>query len=92
MIGLKKDDESKIHNRISTFFLLKEYRGKGIGSMLFKKVFDLAKSFNVEKMVVNSSLKAEKIYRHWGFVKVRTNIKKYPNGDKYKNIWMEKNI
>ena len=92
LIGLRKDKGLYVHNRISTLFLLKEYRGKGIGSMLFNKVLDLAESFNVEKMVVNSSIQAGDIYSHWGFKRVRVNIKKYSNGDKYKNVWMEKKL
>ena len=92
VIGLRKDKGSKVHNRISTFFVLHEYQGKGIGKILFNKVLNLAIKFNVKKMVVNSSLFAEPIYRHLGFKKVRIVSKNYPNGDVYKNVWMEKQM
>lgn len=92
LIGLRKDDNSKIHNRISTFFVLQEYQGKGVGSMLFNKVMELVKKFKVKKLVVNSSFFAEDIYKHWGFKRIKITTKKYPNGDVYKNVWMEKEI
>jgi N-acetylglutamate synthase-like GNAT family acetyltransferase len=92
LIGLRKDDNSDIHNRISTFFVLPKYQKKGIGSLLFKKIIYLTKQFNVKKLVVSSSLFAEDIYEHWGFKKIKNLKKKYSNGDVYKNVWMEKTI
>ncbi len=90
VIGLRKDDSSNVHNRISTFFVLEKYRGKGIGSMLFGRVLIEAKKLGVEKLVVSSSIAGAKIYTHWGFKKVRDIVKNFPNGDKYRNIWMER--
>ena len=92
MIGLRKDDGSDIQNRVSTFFVLPKYRGQGIGTLLFNKVLNLAKKLNIDKMVVSSSLFAEDIYKHWGFVRKKIIRKHYPNGDGYKMYWMEKKL
>lgn len=92
LIGLRKDKERPLHDRISTFIVLKEYQGKGIGSKLYKKILEIAKKFKVKQLVVKASLMAEPIYRHWGFKKMRIIEKTYPNGDIYRNIWMEKKL
>ena len=92
LIGLRKNDEGTVYDRISTFFVLPEQRGKGVGKLLFKTVCDLAQQNKVKKLVVSSSLFAEKIYKHWGFKKIKIITKSYSNGDLYKNIWMEKKM
>ncbi|MFA6250912.1 MAG: GNAT family N-acetyltransferase [Candidatus Shapirobacteria bacterium] len=92
VIGLRKDEGSQIYNRISTFFVIKEYQSTGVGSMLYKKLYSLVIKLNVNKLVVSSSLLAEPIYSHWGFKRIKIITKNYPNGDKYKNVWMEKVI
>jgi N-acetylglutamate synthase-like GNAT family acetyltransferase len=92
LIGLKKDKNSKIHNRISTFCILQGYRGKGVGSMLFNEIFCLAKRLKIRKIVVSSSIYAEEIYRHWEFRKTKIITKTYPDNEVHKNVWMERII
>jgi GNAT superfamily N-acetyltransferase len=91
-IGLRKDNDRSLHDRISTFIVLKEYQGKGVGSMLYKKVLEQALKLKIKKLVVKASLLAEPIYSHWRFKKIRIITKTYSNGDKYRNVWMEKNL
>ncbi|HSW89422.1 MAG TPA: GNAT family N-acetyltransferase [Patescibacteria group bacterium] len=87
VIGLRKNDGSNKHDRISTFFVLENYRGKGVGSKLFEKVMEIVNQLGVQKLFVNSSLFAEKIYAKWGFRRVDLKAKKYPNGDIYKKMF-----
>lgn len=87
--GLKKDDESQIPNRLTTFFVDPDYQGKGVGRMLYERVRKEAVKQGCNKLVVSSSPVAEKIYEHFGFKKVRIDWKEYPNGSKSYNIWME---
>lgn len=90
--GLKKDDESQIPNRLTTFFVDPDYQGKGIGRMLYEQVKKEAIKYGCRKLVVSSSPGAEKIYEHFGFKKVRIDWKEYPNGSKSYNVWMEQEI
>lgn len=90
VIGLRKNDGSEKYDRVSTFFVLEQHRGKGVGKRLFGEIMRIVKELGVKKLVVNSSLYAEHIYTHWGFQKVEITQKVYPNGDIYQNVWMEK--
>jgi ribosomal protein S18 acetylase RimI-like enzyme len=92
LIGLRKHDDSKQHNQISTFFVLEEFRGEGVGRALFDEVMKLVENHNIKTLVVNSSLSARSIYEHWGFYSIEIREKVYPNGDRYQSVWMEKKI
>lgn len=67
VIGLRKDDGSEIHNRLSTFFIDPKYQNMGIGRILYEKVKEVALEKKCLKMVVSSSSFAEPIYKHFGF-------------------------
>lgn len=90
IIGLRK--HGRKHDRISTFAVSQDYQGKGVGSMLFRTVLKLAKKFKLKKLFVKASYKAEPIYHHWGFKKIRIIKKKYSNGDIFRTVWMEKEM
>lgn len=92
VIGLRRDENSKVHNRVSTFDILEEYRGMGIGGRLYKKVLNLAKKLGVKKLVVSANLSAVEMYSHWGFKKTKEVVKNYSTGESYTNVWMEKDI
>jgi len=92
IIGLRKDSERSLHDRVSTFCVEKEYRGKGVGSLLFKEILALANKLQVKKLVVKASFFAEPIYIHWGFKKIKIISKKYSDGHLHRTVWMEKVI
>lgn len=90
--GLKKDDESQIPNRLTTFFVDPDYQGKGVGRMLYEKVKEEAIKHDCRKLVVSSSPGAEPIYKHFGFKKIRIDWKEHPDGNKSYNVWMEQEM
>lgn len=92
VIGLRKDDKSTIHNRVSTFNVSPDFQKKGVGSLLYQRLEQTAKTMGCKKLVVSSSLTAEPIYKHWGFKKLKEKWYSYKDGSKYCNIWMEKDI
>ena len=64
--------EIKNNNHISLFFVKKEYHKKGVGKKLFEYFKNKIKQENIgiNKITVNSSIYAEKIYSRFGFVKI----------------------
>ncbi|MGN0578012.1 MAG: GNAT family N-acetyltransferase [Ruminiclostridium sp.] len=51
-------------SHIALFFVDEEYQGRGIGRLLFDEVLQ---NCHTERLTVNSSPYAAKIYRHFGF-------------------------
>lgn len=90
VIGLRKHNNSKIPNRISTFYIKPEYQGKKIGKALYEHVLNLAINLKIKTLFVKSSLQAEPIYAHYGFKRIREETKHYPNGTQNTTVWMEK--
>ena len=64
--------EIKNNNHISLFFVKKEHHKKGIGKKLFEYFINKIKQENIgiNKITVNSSIYAEKIYSRLGFVRI----------------------
>lgn len=92
VIGLKKDIGSTTHNRVSTFDVDPDFQHKGVGRLLYQQAEAQASSLGCKKLSVSSSLMAEPIYRRWGFNKIREVIYDYGQGNRYVNIWMEKDL
>ena len=92
VIGLRKDNGSEIHNRLSTFFIDPKYQNMGIGRFLYEKVKRVALEKRCKKMVVSSSPYAEPIYKHFGFRKIHVNWKEHDNGRKSYTVWMEQDL
>lgn len=91
IIGLRKDNNN-IHNRVSTFNVLPEFQHQGIGTLLFKKVKDIAQQRGSKNLVVNSSLFAEAIYKHFGFKSIKEVWHSCKDGSGYYTIWMEQDL
>lgn len=71
-------DETEIMNIV----VKKDYRKKGVGSLLLSKLFDLSKKLNINIMnleVNERNLSAISLYRNFGFINVGLR-KKYYNG------------
>lgn len=92
VIGLRKNEGSPIHNRVSTFNVDPHFQGRGVGKLLYRQVERIAIKLGCTKLVVSSSLSAEPIYTHWGFLKIREIWHECGNNDRYRNIWMEKDL
>lgn len=61
--------EGRDNNRISRIFIHKEYQRKSIATALFKTIEDLFLSRRSKKIIVHSSLHAQKYYEKMGFKK-----------------------
>jgi GNAT superfamily N-acetyltransferase len=55
---------------IRTFYVDPDYQGKGVGRKLFEKAREEAVKRGYDKLVVQSSPTAEKVYEHLGFIKI----------------------
>lgn len=62
--------------RIEDIVVDESYRGKGIGGLLMKKVLDVAKQQNIEKIDLTSNPKrgVSKLYESFGFLKKDTEL------------------
>ncbi len=90
--GLKKDEGSSVLNRLTTFYVLPDYQGQGVGKQLYDYLYEIATKAGCRKLVVDSSPEAELFYEKLGFVKKRVTSKKLDNNRKYYNVWMEQEI
>jgi putative acetyltransferase len=54
-IAIEKQDNNIA--RLKRFYLKKEYRGKGLGNLLYKKAEDYAKSKKISKFILNTTVK-----------------------------------
>jgi len=52
---------------ILNMFTLKEFRNKGIGSLLFQKLIDEAKQRNLDRIELHATQDGEPIYKRFGF-------------------------
>lgn len=71
------------------FYIHPNYQGKGIGSMLYKKLEAMARSQGLRELTVESSPIGYLIYIHYGFKKEKE-VEKEREGIKYVNIFMRK--
>lgn len=53
---------------ILNMFILNEYRGNGIGTLLFQKLIDEAKQRNLDRLDLHSTQEGEPLYRRFGFI------------------------
>lgn len=79
--GLNKDPFSKERNigRLRRFYVIKEYRRKGIGSLLLSKIIDEAKRYYKILVLHTDTEQADKFYASLGFIK--TDL--YPNSSHF---------
>jgi len=84
IIGLKD-------NEVRTFFVDPDQQKKGIGKMLYFHIEEIAKTRNIQKMIVTSSPIGEKAYTKYGFKKVGTKENEY-EGIKFIESYMEKEL
>jgi N-acetylglutamate synthase-like GNAT family acetyltransferase len=75
--------------KIRTFYVDPDYQGKGVGRKLFEKVREEAVKRGYDKLVVQSSPAAEKVYEHLGFMKIEQIWKTREDGSKSFTVLME---
>ena len=71
------------------FYIHPDYQGKGIGSILYRKLEEMARSLGLRELTVESSPLGYPIYIHYGFKKEKEVVKER-EGIKYVNIFMRK--
>lgn len=65
---------------IDSFFVLSNYRSKGVGKLLMNSVFKWAKSKKINEISLNPHVRnpdALKVYEKFGFIHTRNVFKKY---------------
>ncbi|MEQ2528430.1 GNAT family N-acetyltransferase [Bacillaceae bacterium CLA-AA-H227] len=79
--GLNKDPFSKERNigRLRRFYVIKEYRRKGIGDLLVSKIIEEAKRYYKVLVLHTDTEQADKFYTCIGFIKADV----YPNSSHY---------
>lgn len=78
-------------NEIKKLHVNPDYHGKGIGRRLIQKIEDFSVKHNINNLIVESSIYAEKFYEKCGFSKIKINYCKHDD-EKYKLILMEKKL
>lgn len=68
-----------------------DQHGLGIGKKLIKAIECFSKGRNIRKIIVESSIYAEKFYERCGFKKLKIKYPKH-NGERFKLILMEKKL
>jgi len=71
------------------FYIHPDYQGKGIGSLLYKKLEEIARLQGLRELTVESSPLGYPIYIHYGFKKEKE-VEKERERIKYVNIFMRK--
>jgi len=79
------------NNEIKKLFVDTDYHKQGIGKKLFQEIEKFAIKKKIPKLIVESSIHAEKFYEKCGFKKVETKNCEYDN-TKFKLILMENEI
>jgi ribosomal protein S18 acetylase RimI-like enzyme len=77
-ISVKKDNLF-----LSKLYIRKEYRGCGCGKLAFKKVLQLTKEFNKEKIILTvnkNNINTIKAYEKWGFKIIDAVVSDIGNG------------
>ncbi|MCK0471888.1 GNAT family N-acetyltransferase [Halalkalibacter sp. APA_J-10(15)] len=82
--GLNKDPYSneKSIGRLRRFYVSKEYRRNGVGSLLVKKMIDEAKRYYNILVLHTDTEQADKFYTSLGFLKENL----YPNSSHYMEL------
>ncbi|MCK0473243.1 GNAT family N-acetyltransferase [Halalkalibacter sp. APA_J-10(15)] len=82
--GLNKDPYSneKFIGRLRRFYVSKEYRRNGVGSLLVKKMIDEAKRYYNILVLHTDTEQADKFYTSLGFLKENL----YPNSSHYMEL------
>jgi ribosomal protein S18 acetylase RimI-like enzyme len=83
-ISLDNDEIKKLH-------VNPEYHHMGIGKKLLQEIEKFAVKNKISKLVVESSIYAEKFYEKFGFKKIEIRDCEY-KGTKFKLIFMEKKL
>jgi N-acetylglutamate synthase-like GNAT family acetyltransferase len=78
-------------NEIKKLHVNPDYHRKGAGKRLIQEIESFAVKNNLDNLVVESSIHAEKFYEKCGFKKLKINYCEY-NGEKFKLILMEKKL
>ena len=53
---------------ILNMFILKGYRGNGIGTLLFQKLIDESRQLNLDRLDLHATKEGEPLYRRYGFI------------------------
>ncbi len=69
---------------IGRMAILREYRGKGLGEIILKKILNFAKHRKISKIVLHAQIAVVKFYKRFGFVE--TNNEFLEAGIKHKKM------
>ena len=58
------------YGKIERVSVLREYRSKGIGTAIMKRVIETAKNLNVEKVYLHSQMDSKIFYQRLGFIEL----------------------
>jgi len=58
------------YGKIERVSVLREYRSKGIGTAIMKRVIETAKNLNVEKVYLHSQMDSKIFYQKLGFIEL----------------------
>ena len=78
-------------NQLRTFFVDPDYQNKGVGGFLFQYLETQAKNRKLKELYLEGSPIGEPIYKHFGFVKIKT-LEKQRQGIKYQDALMVKKL
>lgn len=81
---LEKDEMKRLH-------IIPEFQRKGIGTKLINEIEKFAIKEKIPKLILESTINAEKFYKKCGFKKVETKNCEY-DGETFKLILMEKKL
>jgi putative acetyltransferase len=74
---------------IDCFYVHHQWQGKGIGSLLIKKIESEAKKYRIPLLFLDASVTAMPFFKVKGFVVIKEQERLY-NGCKFKQFYMEK--
>jgi N-acetylglutamate synthase-like GNAT family acetyltransferase len=78
-------------NEIKKLHVNPKYHRIGIGTKLIQRIEYLSIKNRINKLIVESSIYAERFYKKFGFIKVKINHCEH-DGEKFKLILMEKKL
>lgn len=94
MVGSITIEDKGTEYKLSAFYVLPEYQGRGIGKQLWQKVLSFAKNKDIILDVYTHNTKAIDIYTNWGFVVDKkkkafySHWPEWPEGVQTKSIYM----